>query len=276
MRIVGLEGQLRVKLFERDTGFVRLTSKGQELLPYAEKVLQMAALLRERSGDGSALSGVLRLGVSETIVHTLLPTFLSSLHERHPNIDVEISVDAAVNLREEPVARAIDLAFLMGPISEYRIENIALPSFPLVWAVSPHLELDLGKPLSVAELIRIPFLIYARNTRPFAEIESFVRNNCETPGRIFPSSSLAACLRMTIDGIGIATLPKVLIADHLAAGSLVEVESEWKPSAGDCHSCTYRLLRGDVTYDPAPEDDPEPGSVLLCCSKPLGDVTIDL
>ncbi len=232
-RIAGLEDMLGVKLFERDTGSVRLTSKGQELLPYAEKVLRMADQLRERSGGAAVMSGVLRLGVSETIVHTLLPSFLSELHERHPDIDVEITVDATINLRDELVTRTLDLAFLMGPISEYRIENITLASFPLVWAASPSLGIDLAKPLEVSELVRHPLLTYARNTRPFAEIDNFLRANSESPARIFPSSSLAACLRMATDGIGVGTLPRVFIEEQLRDGSLVEVPAVWLPSALD-------------------------------------------
>ena len=229
-RIAGLEDLLRVKLFERDTGSVRLTSKGQELLPYAEKVLRMADMFRERTATDSALSGVLRLGVSETIVHTLLPTFLSELHDRHPNIDVEITVDATINLRNDLVSRNLDLAFLMGPVSEYRIGNIDLASFPLVWTVSPRLGIDIRRPLKINELVKYPILTYARITRPHAEIETYLRANCELPARIFPSSSLAACLQMTCDGIGIGTLPRIVVEDRLADGSLVAVSCEWKPS----------------------------------------------
>ena len=229
-RIAGLEDQLRVKLFERDTGSVRLTSKGQELLPYAEKVLHMADMLRERTENDSALSGVLRLGVSETIVHTLLPTFLSELHDRHPNIDVEITVDATINLRNELVSRNLDLAFLMGPVSEYRIGNIDLASFPLVWAASPRLGIDIERPLKIEELVKYPILTYARITRPHAEIENHLRVHCESPARIFPSSSLAACLQMTCDGIGIGTLPRVVVEGRIADGSLVTVSCEWQPS----------------------------------------------
>jgi hypothetical protein len=31
-----------------------------------------------------------------------------------------------------------------------------------------------------------------------------------------------------------------------------------------------------VTYEPEPLDEPAPGQVLLCCSRPRGPVTIDL
>lgn len=251
-RIAGLEELLRVKLFERDTGSVRLTSKGQELLPYAENVLRMSEMFRERTESDSSVSGVLRLGVSETIVHTLLPEFLSELHDRHPNIDVEITVDATVNLRNDLVSRNLDLAFLMGPVSEYRIGNIDLASFPLVWAASARLHIDITRPLKIGEIVKFPILTYARITRPCVEIENHLRSHCELPVRIFPSSSLAACLQMTCDGIGIGTLPRVLIEDRLADGSLVSVPCEWQPSDLD-FTASFPTVPGNPISDAAAE-----------------------
>jgi len=230
-RIANLETTLGVKLFVRDTGSIRLTAKGQELLPYAERVLRMTETLRDRAGDGSSLTGVLRLGVSETIVHTVLPDFLTRLHEIYPDIDVELTVDVTVNLRNELVARSLDLAFLMGPVSEYRIENLDLATFPLAWIASESLGIATDRDISSDELIHFPLLTYARNTRPYAELANYLRLNCDAPARIFPSSSLAACLRMTIDGVGIGTLPRVMVKDELAQGGLVEIPCAWKPTA---------------------------------------------
>jgi ferredoxin len=44
--------------------------------------------------------------------------------------------------------------------------------------------------------------------------------------------------------------------------------------AGSCGSCEHTLVSGDVFHPSAPLFDVRPGNVLLCCSKPLSDVTI--
>ncbi len=227
-RISKLEDSLGVKLFERNNGPIHLTTKGQELLPYAEKVLRMTETLRERA-ETSRLGGILRLGVSETIVHTLLPMFLAQLHETYSKIDVEITVEVTENLRNELVSRSLDLAFLMGPVSEYRIENLDLVAFPLAWVASPKLRISTDRKISINKLIDYPLLTYARNTRPYAEIIKYVRENGNEPARVFPSSSLAACLRMTIDGIGIGTLPRRMVEEELESGKLIEIPCSWKP-----------------------------------------------
>jgi len=228
-RIATLEDALGVKLLVRNTSSTRLTAKGQELLSYAEKVLKATDLLRERAGDSSRLAGVLRLGVSETIVHTILPKFLSRLHETYPDVDVELSVDVTVNLRNELVSHSLDLAFLMGPISDYSIENIALVDLPLRWFASPSLNIPTNSEIPVEVLANFTLLTYARNTRPFIEISKRLRDYSSDRLRIFPSSSLAACLRMTIDGMGIGTFPRRMVEKELGEGTLVEIPCAWAP-----------------------------------------------
>jgi ferredoxin-NADP reductase/MOSC domain-containing protein YiiM len=65
-------------------------------------------------------------------------------------------------------------------------------------------------------------------------------------------------------------------------GSLLElaeacdVPADWSCRTGVCHRCESGLVDGEVAYEPEPLDDPAPGQVLLCCSRPRGPLTIDL
>ncbi|HEY1815809.1 MAG TPA: MOSC and FAD-binding oxidoreductase domain-containing protein [Kofleriaceae bacterium] len=55
-----------------------------------------------------------------------------------------------------------------------------------------------------------------------------------------------------------------------------DVPVRWSCRTGVCHSCECGLISGDVVYGPAPLDDPARGNLLVCCSRPTGDVVIDL
>jgi ferredoxin-NADP reductase/MOSC domain-containing protein YiiM len=46
--------------------------------------------------------------------------------------------------------------------------------------------------------------------------------------------------------------------------------------SGICHTCMCRLIAGEVTYVVEPVDPPDPGHVLICCSRPVSDVIIDV
>ncbi len=45
--------------------------------------------------------------------------------------------------------------------------------------------------------------------------------------------------------------------------------------SGICHTCMCALEDGEVEYVEEPLDPPDPGSVLICCSKPKTDLVVD-
>jgi ferredoxin-NADP reductase len=55
-----------------------------------------------------------------------------------------------------------------------------------------------------------------------------------------------------------------------------DVPVHWSCRTGVCHSCEVGLINGSVAYDPNPLDPPASGNLLTCCSRPRGDVVIDL
>ena len=55
-----------------------------------------------------------------------------------------------------------------------------------------------------------------------------------------------------------------------------DVPVRWSCRTGVCHNCETALVSGDVDYDPDPVEPPGEGSVLICCSRPDGDLVLDL
>jgi ferredoxin-NADP reductase/MOSC domain-containing protein YiiM len=55
-----------------------------------------------------------------------------------------------------------------------------------------------------------------------------------------------------------------------------DVPVRWACRTGVCHNCESGLVSGAVSYDPQPLDKPADGNLLICCSRPAGDVVIDL
>jgi MOSC domain-containing protein YiiM/ferredoxin-NADP reductase/ferredoxin len=55
-----------------------------------------------------------------------------------------------------------------------------------------------------------------------------------------------------------------------------DVPVRWSCRTGVCHNCESGLISGSVTYEPDPLDPPAQANVLICCSRPQGDVVIDI
>src|SRR5215472_15885403 len=65
-------------------------------------------------------------------------------------------------------------------------------------------------------------------------------------------------------------------ASLLELAEACDVPVRWSCRTGVCHPCETALLSGTVSYSPDPVDDPADGSALICCSRPTGDLALDL
>ena len=224
-RIAGLEREFGVKLIERRPRSVALTPKGRELFDYAERLMRLHSEMVTAVASPAAKSGVVRLGVAETIVHTWLADYVEKIHVAYPKITLDIEVDVSPKLRDGLVEGSLDLAFLLGPVSAPRLSNVELCRYPLSFVARAGL--DLGpEPVPLARLVTMPVITYSKATRPYVTVRELLsRSNLEPP-RIYASSSLSTIVRMTLDGIGVSVIPAAVIGAELARGDLRVVRSD--------------------------------------------------
>ena len=179
------------------------------------------------AADQKALiDGSLRLGVTEMIVHTWLRDYLRRLKTTYPRLSVELTVDLSVNLEIMLAERRIDLAIQNGPFTRLVTGEIDLGAYALIWVASP--ELGLSPVAGLDDLAAHPILSHARDTHLFAQVAAHF-SGAKVLARLVPSSNLAACLHMSIDGMGVASLPEAMVSDALARGDLVQVGYGWTP-----------------------------------------------
>lgn len=224
-RIKGLEYSVSAELFERRPQGLKLTKRGETLLTYAEKFLYLSELVERDVVDPMGSERRLRLGVSETIAQSWLPEFVKSLNAEFPKLTVEINVDISTELRAALLDRDIDLAILLGPVSEYSVDNVTLPAFDLAWYASVDLDRD------EACKFNHPVASYAVNTRPYRELKLSLFEKVGPQIVIYPSSSLSACFRLVEAGLCVAALPRKLAEEYVQRGSIHEFDPGWAPNA---------------------------------------------
>lgn len=220
-RIRALENALSCALFERSGTGMSLTKRGELLLEHAEKFEHLAEMVARDVVDPAGVERRLRLGVSETIAECWLPEMVTRMHALYPKIEIELNVDISIHLRAGLMNREIDLAILLGPISEYSVNNIELPGFDLAWYAAAGRE--------TVDFAHLPVLTYARNTRPHRELKEMLFERVGPDVRLFPSSSLSACFRLVEADLGVAALPRTLGQPHVDAGRLREFDPGWAP-----------------------------------------------
>lgn len=218
-RIASLEEALEVTLFEREGRSIQLTPQGRKLLAYAEKFIRLEEAMMKDFGQAGGAGATLRVGVSETLVATWFPAFLAQLSTEQPAISVEMHVDATSVLREQLVKREIDLACLMGPVSDPSISNLELCHFEMAFVAVPQLAAQ-HENWGAAELAAQPLLTFASNTRPHRELLELLSGPDLPPLKITSASSLSTLTKLVLEGVGIGALPLAAVAKETTTGAL--------------------------------------------------------
>lgn len=218
-RIKALEATLGAELFDRAAGMT-LTKRGHVLFKLAEQYLVLNSHVERDVMSAQGVDGLFRVGVSETIVQSWLPEFIRTLRETYPNLEIEIDVDVSWQLRDRLFSKAIDLALMMGPVSDHRVKNVTLPPFEISWFRSPdHRDMRPDK--------GAPVITFSRDTRPHRQLKEALAERYGPGTTLFPSSSLSACFRMVGIGLGIGALPKALARPYERSGEVEEFKLGW-------------------------------------------------
>lgn len=230
-RIAQLEQELGIRIFQRGERRLALTSEGTVLLRYAEQMVELRGEMLRAVADPATMRGLLRIGLSETIAHLLLPRLVERIGAAYPGIVLDMVVDITPALRQSLAAGRIDIAMLAGTVEEQRAINLPLCSYPLGWLASPALDLP-DRPLRLAELSHWPILSFSHDT----EISAALRRAFEMAGvpglRLWGSTSIATMAELARAGVCVSIMQTVAAEREIAAGALrvLQVEDVALPS----------------------------------------------
>src|SRR5262249_18244955 len=120
-RVRQLEEHVGALLFRREGRNIRLSTEGQKLLGYADRLLRLAdeAVSEMRTGKPR---GVFRLGSLESTAGSRLPALLSRYHAMFPEVIVELTTGTTGALIKRLMNFEIEAAFVSEPFCAPHLE----------------------------------------------------------------------------------------------------------------------------------------------------------
>lgn len=225
MRIHDLEADLGVELFDRSQRTARVTPRGRELFGYAERMLNLAAEIRDRISSPEAIPGSVRMGVAEMISVTWLPSLIRTLHERHPKIVLELDEALTADLIERLRTGHLDLILAPGRVPGYDLVRRSLGSVRLSWMASPDLALPAGC-LGPEDLQGWPVIALSPTSAHHARIEDWFRASGAFCRRLYTCKSFGVAASLAAAGLGVTLLPEEPFRELLDNGRLRIIESD--------------------------------------------------
>ena len=229
-RIHELEVALGVVLFDRSRRTARLTTKGQELIPYAEQFLRLIAEVEECVATPESVSGVVRIGVTEVVALTWLPTFLRALHERYPKIvplfDVSLNIDLLQRLERGYIDLAVGLAQTIG--TDLVAHSLGRVEFKVM--ASPALSIG-PEPVTRESLAGFSLITLPVEGHLSPNFDHWTRQDSYCFSRIDTCNSLSTVANLTASGLGVSLLPPRCFTRHLETNALRILDSEPEPGS---------------------------------------------
>jgi DNA-binding transcriptional LysR family regulator len=255
-RIRQLESSLGTELFHREGQRLTLSSSGDLLLGYADKLLRLAEEARS-AVSGSPPAGVLKLGALESTAASRLPQILATYHRAHPNVSIELTTGTNDALTAAVAERRLDAAFVAEKPSNRELSSMALFTERLV-IISSRGHHRIGRPQDIEGESVIAFPNGCAYRRV---LQRWMGAKRLSTVPIMELSSYHAILACVASGAGVALVPESVLAtmrhDDIAAHPLPKVYAQvitpliWRSAGGSLAlSALQQTLRSGRAITP--------------------------
>ena len=232
LAIKELEQHYGTILFDRIGRRLQLTEAGMRLLEYAKRICASFDDM-EQQLRGWDTAGVLRVGASITIGSLFLPACVKRFQQRPAKTDIKVLVTSSDQLERRILSNDLDIAFIEGIREEIGKEKaeVALTARPymvdrLAVVCAGDYGFSAGETLSVAKFKEQRFLLreHGSGTREVFDRAAGAAGFSADP--VWETTSTTALINAAIEGLGIAVLPRRMVAEQLQSRQLVELHVE--------------------------------------------------
>jgi len=228
--IQGLEKSLGVRLFQRTTRQVRLTSEGEQFYGRVKAILSDVTAATSMFGQfGSGLRGRLRVDIPTAFAQLGFIEQLRDFTDLNPGIELTLGVtDRAVDL----VAEGVDCVLRLGELPSSSLVARRIGQATMVTCASPRYLQEHGEPKTLKDLSAhrgVTFLSgQSHRPMPWLFLDNGQDRTFVSPHGITVNES-NAYVDCGVAGFGILQAPGITLDRHLADGSLVEVLRAYRP-----------------------------------------------
>ncbi|NWB96472.1 LysR family transcriptional regulator [Pseudomonas gingeri] len=145
-KIIRLEEVLGLRVFERTSRTLTLTSDGERLLVGVRKLMvHFDHFVREIREPAEV--NLLRLGISENLVPTQLPKLLSRFSKLYPDVQLELTTGLSNDLLDDHEAGLLDVVIAKRKISVNAQRGRVIWREPMVWMAAKDYEIEASRPV---------------------------------------------------------------------------------------------------------------------------------
>nr|WP_275983891.1 LysR family transcriptional regulator [Paenibacillus hamazuiensis] len=210
-QIQKLENEYGVVLFERYGRIMRLTSAGEELKKYVERILALHEESKQQIAKQSI--GQLHIGTIESLLPFFLPPIISAFRENFPHILLNIHPSTEAGIIEAIKKGSHDVGLILDrPCRDDDLITVPIREERMVLVASPEHPLTRLERMSVADFNRQSLVASEPGCTYRDALEKLLTENNVSYELNYELGSIEGIKMMVRLGLGIALLPYIAVA----------------------------------------------------------------
>ena len=223
-QIQQLEQELTCKLFEKIGRKMVVTQTGKELLPYIDSIFQSVEQLENHGKAAHKLTGTLKVAIPETLLIYKMQPILKKFRQQAPNVQLSLQSLNCYTIRDQLLHGDVDLV-IHYDVGGYpaTITTEKLASFPLVLIVSPDLAEEHCDFISENQRKNLCLITNDYHSIFHEIFAKYLKERNIVLAGSMDLGSIEAIKRSVISNLGMSCLPRYVVQEELAAGTLKEL-----------------------------------------------------
>lgn len=222
LQVKSLEEELQFQILDRSKRPPVLTGEGMALVDYSKRIEDAENDIRALA-DGDRLVGRATIGAVPSAIKNLLAPSLANLHEKQPDLEVEVISGLSQILIEQVLDGSIHAALVTDP--GLRVPNLSIDQI----CREPY-RLLISSAESENDPIRLlqsqPFIWFDRRARLARHVEAFLKQIEVEVKSTMEVNSFEGVEALVYHGLGVSILPKRVLSKDMAGIRSIPIEDE--------------------------------------------------
>ncbi len=223
-QLAGLEKMLGAPLVIRQPRGIKLTSAGETLLPYAERILRLnrQALESVLESAGQARRSI-RLGVGHTLAIYLLPGLLNRLREQQADLEIRIQAGNTGELLQAVANEQAELALVGSPAAHPQLQITPFMEDELILVAAPDDPWSNRPRVTLQDLRRRPLITREKGSALYASVKKLLGAEHLGGSQVIILNETEAIKRSVEAKLGVALIQGIAVQQELAQGTLHKI-----------------------------------------------------
>lgn len=229
-QIKQLEKELGYPLFDRIGKKISLTALGEQMLQYAYEMVNVAQKAKTIPQNDTDVKGLLRVGVSESLLIGVFLNILPQFKARYKNVDLKINSGHTTDLLDALKQNKLDIVFISRPKSSD--ENLAchyIRKENLIFIAGKNHPLAGQKQIPITKLFENNFVTTEHEGICYNLLTHLAAKHNLTVNDWVEVDNIFVIAELVKKGVGLAFLPEYAVQKQIEKGEVVALEIEGEP-----------------------------------------------